>query len=470
MDLGTVYLTYRLARTLWPPHLARSAAVRGALLAGLAVSLAVLPVQLAHFYAADTILVFFVMLTLNLAADVARGGDQARQLALGAAFGLALATKVSAALLILVVFVAFRVRGTDRDAQVRVLGPQLSAVFRRLIPPLAVAAFVFVLVQPYALIDWRTFLSHTIRESQVAWGMLDVPYTRQYAGTWPYLYPIWQTVLWGLGLLLGLAAWAGLATVLIGWLRHGFWGDWLLLAWAGPYLVVTGAFYARYLRYMLPLVPILCILAVWSLMSLKKRWLRPVGYGALGMGVLAYALAFVSIYTEPHSWVTASEWIYRNVPAGSRLAVEEWDTALPLPLDVDGVPRRFEEYSVRTLTLYDEPDDGSKWESLVADLADSDYLIVASRRLYGSIPRLPERYPVATRYYERLFAGDLGFELAEEFTRGPVWLNPRVPPLSDAAPATLRPDESFVVYDHPRVLIFRNAGRLPAGELLRRVQ
>jgi hypothetical protein len=121
------------------------------------------------------------------------------------------------------------------------------------------------------------------------------------------------------------------------------------------------------------------------------------------------------------------------------------------------------------LSLYDEPDGATKWEALSGDLAASDYLVIASRRLYGSIRRAPERYPVATRYYDLLFAGELGFELVSEFTRGPAWLNPPIPPLPGAAPALLRPDESFVVYDHPRALIFRNIQRLPADELLRRL-
>jgi hypothetical protein len=332
------------------------------------------------------------------------------------------------------------------------------------------AVVVAIAVQPYALIDWQAFLADTIRESQIAWGTLDVPYTRQYAGTLPYLYSIWQTAFWGLGLPLGLAAWAGFAAAVVRWLRHGSWSDTLLLAWAGPYLAIVGLFHARYLRYMLPLVPILCILAV------SRRWpagrgrrLAVVGYGALVILTAAYALSFASLYRVPHSWLTASEWIYGHVPAGSSLAVEEWDTALPLPLDLSGQPRRIEEYDVRALALYDEPDDEAKWSSLAADLSASDYVVIASRRLYGSIPRLPGRYPLTSRYYDRLFAGDLGFELAGDFSRGPTWLNPPLPPLPDAAPAWLQPDESFVVYDHPRALVFRNVEHLSAAELLRRL-
>jgi hypothetical protein len=149
--------------------------------------------------------------------------------------------------------------------------------------------------------------------------------------------------------------------------------------------------------------------------------------------------------------------------------VEHWDTPLPLAVGVDGVPADPAQYAYRTLPLYDEPDGLDKWQTLAASLAESDVLIVASRRLYGSIPRLPERYPVTTRYYDLLFAGELGFDLAAEFTRGPAWLNPRLPPLPGAAPASLRPDESFVVYDHPRALIFRNVDRQTADELLRRL-
>ena len=179
-----------------------------------------------------------------------------------------------------------------------------------LIATLAAAGAVFFLAQPYALIDWPTFLDDTLRESQIAWGTLDVPYTRQYAGTLPYLYSMWQTALWGLGLPLGLVAWAGFAAALVRWLRRGAWTDTLLLAWAGPYLALTGLLHTRYLRYMLPLVPVLCILAV-SLAVLSRSGQRSaaaVVIGSLGLGPcsLAYSLLFVGIYAEPHPWIAAS--------------------------------------------------------------------------------------------------------------------------------------------------------------------
>ncbi|MBN1661175.1 MAG: hypothetical protein JXA93_22475 [Anaerolineae bacterium] len=483
-DLGTVYLTYRLGSREWASGEFGNGR-EGMVAAGL-VAVAVVHVQAAHFYVADVMLTFFVMLALNLAFDVAGGGGKPAQVGLGLATGLALATKVSGAPLLLLPIVAYLIRGHDTSSP-----PQKSTnrPIYQLFPPIALtfllAGAAFVVVQPYALLDWGTFLSDTVREAQIGSGRLDVPYTRQYAGTVPYLYPAWQMALWGLGLPAGVAAWVGFGVLLARWLRRGPAADSLLLAWAGPYLALAGLLYAKPLRYMLPLVPVLCLLAAgemrrWGRVGRRILGIRDwglgigawgLGLGAWGLGavVVGYAVVFVGMYGEAHPWVEASEWIYREVEAGSVVTVEEWDTALPLPLEVDGKARRIEEYDVRTLRLYDEPDDAAKWRMIAADLAQSETVVIASRRLYGSISRLPERYPVAANYYRLLLGGNLGFELAGEFTRGPEWLNPRVPPLSGAAPWVLVPDESLVVYDHPRALVFRNVARLPADVLFERV-
>jgi hypothetical protein len=199
-----------------------------------------------------------------------------------------------------------------------------------------------------------------------------------------------------------------------------------------------------------------------------------IGLGIAGLWAVVYAFLFAGIYGEQHTWIEASQWIYREVAAGSVLAVEDWDTPLPLPLEMDGQPQRIEGYDARVLMLYDEPDAApaaglEKWVELADIVSESDYLVVASRRAYGTFARLPERYPIAGRYYHLLFSGNVGFEPAGAFTRGSAWLNPRASPLPAAAPRFLIPDESFVVYDHPRTLVFRNTERLPAEQILERL-
>ena len=76
-------------------------------------------------------------------------------------------------------------------------------------------------------------------------------------------------------------------------------------------------------------------------------------------------------------------------PAGSTLGVEHWDDSLPLRL-----PGYDQKYAEVSLTLYDE-ESPEKVRKLAAALDKADYVILASNRLYGSIPRLPRRYPIA---------------------------------------------------------------------------
>src|SRR5262249_27705773 len=86
---------------------------------------------------------------------------------------------------------------------------------------------------------------------------------------------------------------------------------------------------------------------------------------------------------------------------------------------------------------------------------------------YDSITRNPLRFPLTTRYYDALFAGELGFERVPE-----VASLPRLFGLSiddQALPAegqgvTARDrhrdraaEEAFSVYDHPTVFLFRKA-------------
>ncbi|MGE0824737.1 MAG: hypothetical protein AB7G75_28060 [Candidatus Binatia bacterium] len=110
-----------------------------------------------------------------------------------------------------------------------------------------------------------------------------------------------------------------------------------------------------------------------------------------------------------------------------------------------------------------------------------------SNRLYATIPRLPERYPTSTRYYESLFDGSLGYEFMHAEARIPQLFGIAYDedtfgrsPIGE--PAGYRPehghfvtfsfgwaDESFSVYDHPKTLIFKNTGQLLAPEILAKV-
>ncbi|MCH9011232.1 MAG: DUF2298 domain-containing protein, partial [Chloroflexi bacterium] len=162
---------------------------------------------------------------------------------------------------------------------------------------------------------------------------------------------------------------------------------------------------------------------------------------------------------------------------GAVILKEHWEEGLP---DL----RKFE---VRELPLY-EVDNEQKFELLSERLAEADYIVFFSNRLYGTIPRLPDRYPVSSRYYNELFGGRLGYELVrfeatypeflgvgfvdETFGRSDVPVPGSLRGFSPS-PITLDlgvADESFTVYDHPKVLIFENVRRLDSETIKGRIE
>lgn len=108
-------------------------------------------------------------------------------------------------------------------------------------------------------------------------------------------------------------------------------------------------------------------------------------------------------------------------------------------------------------------DNQVKYDDILRTLDFGDYLTIASNRFYDSEPRNLMRWPLTTLYYDKLFAGELGYELIavfdETFEFGPWRVSDQHLPIYDS-PAwlnELEADEAFHVYDHPAVFIFRKS-------------
>ena len=534
-DVGGVGAVYLLATALWSR--------RAGLIAALIVALAVTHVQLSHFFAVDTILALFCVATVIFLIRVARWGRATDSALAGLFFALALATKVSAAPMLAAYFAAHLIYAfglAPADARFRrppILDAVIIATQNAAIGGLTtlIAFFIF---QPYAILDFGNFFADVSEQSEMARRIRDYPFTRQYIGTTPYLYHVRQLAAWGFGLPLGALAWGALAYAAVrgmGWRAAAVYAalglalpaaimvfstsslaviaavglsslaliatlparkpsarlDMILLAWVVPYFIIMGALDVKFMRYMLPIAPFLAIFAakaaldIWTALSRLRGSLGSAARAAAliaGIAVLCaaafYALAYARIYAAPHPAVRAAEWVKDNLPERSLILKEHWDEALP----------NLYEYETRELPMYD-PDTRRKTDALARDLSEADALIVYSNRLYGTTPRLPERYPLTRAYYELLFDRRLGYEPAARFTSYPnlygaalvdeTFARPDLPeprfPVTDAAARAAFPvslgyaDESFTVYDHPKVMIFSNVSRLSPGDISERI-
>src|SRR5579884_2326094 len=459
-DSGTVPVTGCLALLLADDFTpTRRYAWAFAFLSAALVAFTPLQLQLSHFYAVDSVLLFFIALTLLACVALVDTDAPIRwSLLAGLGFGLAMATKFSAAPLIVPLFVAALLRWYRTDL--------LSALSSFLLS-IAVTLITFLIAMPYALLDFSNFVQQVRDQGDLARGTVVLPYTEQFAGTTPYIYEIQNMLLWGLGLMLGLAAFVGLL-----WLLWRVWkresSPWLvILSWVVVYFAITGSFYVKYMRYMLPLYPFLTLMAAAVLLALvrsvaaqvgtgnRKKLLAFLPYAAIAVvlaGTMFQGLALLNVYSQPNTRIQASRWLYSHIKPGSVLTYEQWDDPLPFPVD-GNTPDIYRQATYLDanrqpqtgLDLYGD-DTVQKAQMLANLLPTVDVITMATDRLDKSIPRLPARYPLTIHYYQLLFSGKLGFHLAAQFENHPNLFGIT---LDDSGA-----DESYSVFDHPHVRIF----------------
>ncbi len=330
VDLLTVLLTFVLGRRLYGPRLG--------LLSALFLALSAFNIQNSHFFTVDTTTSLLTLLALYLTVVVAEGrGKWGTFALLGLSFGAAVASKINVALFASVIALAGAVRVWRR---VRAEGePALWPAVRNTALGLLLAALlsliVFRLAQPDALTGPGFFdvqpearyLSNLGTVRDLVSGEMDYYPGHQWTNRAPLLFPWQNMVLWGMGLPLGLAAWAGV--VWAGWklVRKRDLRPIVPLTWTLLLFISQGVQFVKTMRYFLPLYPLLCIFAAYFLLSLwekardrespRPRWRTALAGMLLGLVVLGtflWAWGLVQIYRRPVTRAVASRWIYKNIP------------------------------------------------------------------------------------------------------------------------------------------------------------
>jgi len=512
-DLGTVLFIFLLGREI--------ANRKVGLLAAFLYALSAFPIQNAHFFVVDPFVAFFATFTLYFAIRSAQHGKWRDFILAGLGAGLAAACKITAVSLLPVVVLAVGVycwkgispfvaplwAGDKPDYAERRDGIELDkSVFKLVFGSLValLAGFVaFRIAMPYAfnapsfgdLLSFRSghlgpfptiypdimnqhWLDDQVSQQKLLSGSAAFPPDVQWIGRSKWIWPAQQMIAWGMGPALGVTAWLGLIFAAIYAIKKRQ-GVWLVpLAWVVGYFGFMGAQFSLYMRYFLPLYPALTVMAAF-LMFHAWRWastdgaldglgrlgarlapLKPALPVAVRAGVVTIVvfttlmgLAFYNIYRSPVTRAAASVWIYQNVPAGSVIGHEHWDDEVPTTQPkVPGV-----QYGSVTFENFGN-DSPQRVQKLLSDIDSVDYIALSSERLSGTITRVPAEWPVTSKYYATLESGELGFDKVGEFTSFPSIFGREF----DDTGA----EESYSVYDHPKVTIYKKTDRYSAAKAI----
>ncbi len=202
----------------------------------------------------------------------------------------------------------------------------------------AVALVIFRIFQPYAFqsaaiwnfrlsSDWLAAMHELAQQSA---GKISFPPAWQWAGRLPG-YAFKNLFLFGFGLPLSLLILVGIGCLM---LRKGNRTDenrqLALLIVLGTGIVLFCMWqltqFSQMMRYLYPICPLLLVLAggglADALQNPKIRVAIAALTGVLLVAALFYALAFTNIYRSQHTRLVASQWIYKQVPSGLTLEID----------------------------------------------------------------------------------------------------------------------------------------------------
>lgn len=478
-DLLTVVLVYKTAKLLGSLIFGANSkkALNFSLWSTFFYAIAVLPIQLSHFFAVDTFLNFFMFgsfyLTLKYSHEKVLSIKYQVLSISGIFFGFALACKITAVYIFpSIVFFIF-------------IGSKYSfKKFLILTTYFLILAYLSLrLVNPYY---FQTKYLFDLRPSQLLVENLRLLKSFDKADIWyppavqwikkPNItFSLVNLAVFGVGIPYFILIIIGMIWIIFNFRFSIFKkiSNFLLLIilfWVVGFFLYQSSQFVKAMRYFIFIYPFLAIFAAIGLQAISN-WLLAICrrkkitcymlYVTCFVLLLLWPLMFSSIYFHKHTRIEASEWMYQNLPNGSLILAEEWDDPLPL-----GIKDTFNKQFQTELLPVFGMDTTEKWKKMNELLSKADYYILSSNRGWGSIPTVPEKYPKMSKFYKNLLKSNCQSpqpdRLRKDWPDSPCYIK-----IKEFKPYYYRffelpnhwIDESFTVYDHPTVIILKKLGK-----------
>ena len=386
---------------------------------------------------------------------------------------------------------------------------------------ISISLFFFILSSPHNFLNWTEFIGSMNYESGVGLGTYLPFYTRQFTNTIPVLFQFekilpyvlgWPTLLAGvLGFFLLPSYFWNIVKEIIfhcifqvarlkGPKKHAqssrqtrlsklwrtFWEESIVTESEKSIYIMfdilrfallisflpSSFFFAKWTRFIAPSFPLFSLFAILFFIKIFQKVssypsassgrdrFQVLKYTAITLLILP-GLAYLSIYASPDIRFTASEWIYKNVPANSKILSETANVIdLPVPTTNNLQPIT---YLINSFNFYDLDMNPQLQSDLANAIQEADYIIVPSRRIFKN--HNSPNYQLLTTYYSDLFSGKSGFEKVAEFSSFPnlsFQLSLRQAqgktPFSFQLPfPDENAEETWTVFDHPVIRIYKRS-------------
>lgn len=394
-------------------------------------------VQQAHFATPESAVTFWMFLFLFLSIKYI-DSQKFRYIFLPAiSFGMAISTKITP----LITFPTFIIAVVHNVMKTKKPIYLISHVFTFIL----IAALVYLITNPYTLLDYSGWKNSFNYETGVARGTQLVFYTRQFINTSPVIFQykkILSHAIDPVSLALGTL---GFFILLITSVKKKPTNNILpvyimVLTTFSTYFFFNSFMFAKWTRFIAPTFPFFSLFSVYVIDITRSEKIKKILIVSILLSSFFWGLFFSSIYFRKDVRIEATNWIQNNLPQNSYILTETGNT-IEVPFSGNYIKKSFDFYRL--------DEDSTLSRDLVEELVRSDYFIVQSRRIF--LNHNSVNFPITSRFYNKLFDGSLGFEQIQTFTSFPsLNIGGWSLEIKDE-----KSEETWSVFDHPVVRIYK---------------
>ncbi|HSA83287.1 MAG TPA: hypothetical protein VLF20_00190 [Patescibacteria group bacterium] len=411
-------------------------------------------IQFAHFGTFEMWLTFFSILLFWICLQPL---TKTMLLFIGILFGILIAIKVSSlALLVIFPLILF-----IRPLPSKTFLKKLLSTFRSLpiillqaIIILLAASLIYIITNPFVLVDTKSFLDSMHYESNLAIGTLPVFYTGEFFNTIPVLFQFINIYPFLLNPLITILFIPSFCYLLFLIFKHKHY-QLLVLTSFFLILFLSQAFlFAKWTRYMVPTLPFIYLIVALAISDIianavkqsqrlpRRLWLLAITL-FFGINILFAFSYFITVFIRPDTRVEAYHYAQKTIPSETPILSEVYDMGI--------VPFNNSFTNISLFHFYDLDNDSPDvtFDLLEHQLSQNEYIILPSQRILKTRLIQNKKFPQGHVFYTQLLNGNLGYK---KMHVTPCDIFCKITYLGDPV---FRFEQTVNVFDRPTIMIFQ---------------
>lgn len=400
-------------------------------------------IQFSHFGTFEIWITFFAVWLFYFSLNLINKPNVKNIFIVSVIFGALCAIKISSLPLLLIPIIAICINAVNGKTK-------FLTTYLKTILMIFIAILFFIIVSPYAILDFASFSSSINYESKVAFGTLDVFYTGEFFKTIPIIFQFAKIYPFILNPFLTFLFIPAFLYILFNALKNRNHNLVLLIAFYLLLFLPQAFLFAKWTRYIVPTLPFIYLIIAISFFDfikfLNKKAHPLFNYQYSGIFLIAiinfiFAVSyFITAFVKSDTRIDASIWAKENIPPQSIVLSEIYDMGI--------VP--FNQYlsNIKLFNFYGL-DNGLPYSEVAKALEQTEYVILPSQRILKTRLLNEKKFPYGHKFYSDLINGKLGYEKVYEtpcdiFCKIIYMGNP-----------VFRFEQTANVFDRPTVFIFK---------------